>query len=76
MDPLDRHKSRVERLQTSLDRLMALHAQVHDLQGEIVAMATSDAPDRFDHIEGLRKKVQALRPEIERAKRELRDRGE
>ena len=75
MDALDRHKSRVERLQTSLDRLMALHAQVHDLQGEIVALGKSDSPDRFDHIEGLRKKVQALRPEIERAKRELKERG-
>jgi hypothetical protein len=71
MDPLDRHKARVQELQDAVERLMSLHLQVYDLQGEIVATSKSEAPDRHDRLDTLRKKVLALRPEIERTKQQL-----
>jgi type II secretory pathway component PulM len=74
MDALDRHKARVQRLQQALDRLTALHAQVYDLQGEIVALSKSDSSGRVDRLDALHRKVAALHPEIERAKRELTER--
>jgi type II secretory pathway component PulM len=76
MDALDRHKARVQRLQQALDRLTALHAQVYDLQGEIVALSKSDSPGRVERLDTLHRKVAALHPEIERTKRELTERGE
>jgi len=71
METLDRHKSRVQELQDALERLMALHLQIYDLQGEIVAISKSEVPDRNERLVSLRKKVQDLRPEIERARKQL-----
>ena len=53
MDALDRHKARVQRLQVALDRLTALHSQVYDLQGEIVALSKSDGPGRVERLDAL-----------------------
>jgi peptidoglycan hydrolase CwlO-like protein len=75
MDALDRYKARVQRLQGALERLTALHSQVYDLQGEIVALSKSEIPDRNARVDALHQKVAALQPEIEKAKRELAERG-
>jgi hypothetical protein len=71
MDAQERHIQRIEQLTTALDRLMALHGQIYDLQAEIVALNQSQAEDRVERVKALHEKVRGLWPEIERAKREL-----
>lgn len=74
MDALDRHQARVQRLREALERLMSLHSQIYDLQGEIVALSKSEMPDRQERVEALKRKVTALRPEMESARRAMTDR--
>lgn len=71
MDYLEGHRQQAQRLQDALDRLMALHGQIYDLQGQIVALSQSDAPDKVERVTTLKKKVNDLLPEIERARQQL-----
>jgi hypothetical protein len=71
METLDWHRDRVTALREALERLMALHQQIYDCQEQIVALARGEAPDRVERLSALHAKVRELRPEIERAKREL-----
>jgi len=71
MDPLDRHRQRVERMRAALERLLALHTEIHDLQGEIVALSRTELPDREDRVKALHAKVRELLPGVERAQRAL-----
>lgn len=71
MDPLDRHRERVRRMQASLERLLDLHRQIHDLQAEIVALSASGMTDREARTKPLHDKVRGLLPEVERAQQAL-----
>jgi len=71
MQVLDRHKERVQRMQASLERLLALHGQIYDLQGEIVATSRSEAANRNERVKALQAKVRALLPEVEKARQIL-----
>lgn len=74
MEPLEGHRQQAQRLQDALDRLMALHGQIYDLQGQIVALSQSDAPDKLERVAALKKKVNDLLPEVERARQHLTQR--
>ncbi len=76
MEHLDQYQQRVQRMQASLERLLALHGQIYDLQGEIVALSKSDVPDRVERVKVLQAKVRALLPEIGRAKKSLTKPGQ
>ena len=73
MDRLDRYRQSVQRMQASLERLLALHHQIHDLQGEIVALAASGLADREQRAKALHDKVRELLPEVERAQQALKE---
>lgn len=74
MNDLDEHRRHSRRLEDALERLLALHRQVYDLQGQIVALSQSDAADKVDRVEALKKKVRNMQPEVERAKQALASR--
>ena len=71
METLDQHQARVQRLREALERLLSLHAQIYDLQGEIVALSKSELPHRQERVDALKRKVMGLRPEMESARRTL-----
>ncbi len=76
MEALDRHQQRVQRMQQSLERLLALHGQIYDLQGEIVALSQGHDDAKVARVKELRAKVRGLMPEVEKAKAALTGRGE
>ncbi len=61
----------MQRMQAALERLLALHSQIHDLQGEIVALSRSEQADREERAQALHAKVRELLPEVERVQQAL-----
>jgi len=71
MGVLETHKERVAALRASLDRLLALHQQAHDLGNEAIAAAKSSDPGKEQKVLALQARLQALNDEISTLRKSL-----
>jgi hypothetical protein len=66
MEPLGAHQDRTEEMREALERLLAIHKQVHDLHRESLLLAAGSEPDKVQRIEALRDEANRLLPEVDK----------